>query len=49
MRVRIPILLGELCLAVVSVFAMLNGFEAIAGVAVGGIVATLDKVVQKID
>lgn len=45
-KIRPAILLGELVLGVVAVIAMYYGFEPIAGVAVGGICATLPKLVE---
>jgi len=46
MKIRPAILLGELVLTFIAWQAMVYGFEPIAGVAVGGICATLPKLVE---
>ena len=46
MKIRVAVLLGELVLGLVAYFAMLYGFETVAGAAVGGICATLPKLVE---
>ena len=45
-KIRPAILLGELALGIVAYFAMQFGYPEIAGVAVGGICATLPKLVE---
>lgn len=45
-KVRPAILLGEVVLGIVSWAAMNFGYPEIAGVAVGGICATLPKLVE---
>ena len=45
-KIRPAILLGELVLGAVAYFALVLGFETVAGAAVGGICATLPKLVE---
>lgn len=45
-KIRPAILLGELVLGLVAYFALVLGFETVAGAAVGGICATLPKLVE---
>ena len=45
-KIRPAILLGELALTAIAIVAMMFGFTEIAGVAVGGICATLPKLVD---
>jgi len=45
-KIRPAILLGELVLGAVAYVALVMGFETVAGAAVGGICATLPKLVE---
>jgi len=45
-KIRPAILLGEIVLGLIAYFAMVYGFETVAGAAVGGICATLPKLVE---
>ena len=45
-KIRPAILLGELVLGIVACIALYLGIETVAGVAVGGICATLSKFVE---
>jgi len=45
-KVRPAILLGEMVLGAIAYFALVLGFETVAGAAVGGICATLPKLVE---
>ena len=45
-KIRPAILLGELVLGVVALGALYLGYDTVAGAAVGGICATLPKLVE---
>lgn len=46
MKVRPAILLGETILGAIAIIALFLGYDIAAGVAIGGICATLPKLVE---
>jgi len=45
-KYRIAIWLGEVCLTFIALYALHLGYDIAAGVAIGGIVGTLPKLVE---